>query len=120
MDKFIFEVGRIYTGTEKPKVYGGKHNNRYYIYVPFIWSETPKNDTFIYTWEFLMILNTEYNYSKLIEEIIKLKYSDSEVIARLNNYISEPNNSKYKSEYEELQSWRKIAKEYAKKHFNVS
>jgi hypothetical protein len=82
-------------------------------------SEEKEEELTVYTWQYLMINANEYNYGKLVESIIELKYSSSEVIARLNNYISESDNEKYKREYEELASWRKQAKEYAKKHFNM-
>jgi hypothetical protein len=113
------DIDRTYSGTEFPKVLSDKRNYKYYVYVPFILSEEKEEELTVYTWQYLMINANEYNYGKLVESIIELKYSSSEVIARLNNYISESDNEKYKREYEELASWRKQAKEYAKKHFNM-
>lgn len=113
------ELNKTYSGVELPKVFSNKSNYKYYKYIPFIWDEKKQGESTIYTWEYIMLPIENYNYGKLVEGIIELKYSNSEVIARLNNYISEPDNEKYKTEYKELTEWRKIAKEYAKKHFNM-
>ena len=115
----IEELNRTFSGTEFPKVLLNKSNYKYYNYVPVILNEEQQNDSIVYTWKYVVIPFEEYSYNKLVEGIIELKYSNSEVIARLNNFISEPDNAKYKLEYDELAAWRKYAKEYAKKHFNM-
>ena len=48
-----------------------------------------------------------------------MKYNENEVIAIINNYLSEPKNTKYKKEFAELQEWRLTSKNYAKKLFGL-
>lgn len=113
------EQKKIYSGSTYPEVLTKKYNYIYYKYVPFILDEIKQNDIIIYTWQYVKLPVYNYNYDKLVEVLIELKYSNGEVIARLNNYISEPNNAKYKKEYEELTYWRNKVKAFAKKHFNL-
>lgn len=113
------ELNKTYSGVELPKVFSNKRNYNYYKYIPFILNEEKQDELTVYTWKYIIMPIEEYGYNKLVEAVIELKYSNSEVIARLNNFISEPDNDKYKLEYEELTSWRKYAKEFSKKHFNM-
>lgn len=113
------ELDRIYSDYEYPEVVFKKDNYVYCKFIPVILEEIKDENGIIYNWQYIRLPMYEYSYGKLVEKIIELKYSNSEVIARLNNYISEPNDSKYKTEYEELIDWRKTAKNFAKKHFNL-
>ena len=70
----------------------------------------------------LYVQVTALNYSDLIAAIIQSRYSDSEITAivmnsmqanDINSEISQEKRKEYISEYAELQSWRKHAKEIA-------
>ena len=70
----------------------------------------------------LYVQVTALNYSDLVAAIIQSRYSDSEITAivmnnmqanDINSEISQEKRKEYISEYTELQSWRKHAKEIA-------
>ena len=56
-------------------------------------------------------------YGQLVNQLIREKYSQSQVEAILNNYLNEPENEKYKQEFIALQSFRTECKEVAKIQF---
>lgn len=62
------------------------------------------------------IMSFDINY--LIDYIIKLKYSPEDQIAILCNIELDPTNEYYVTRYNEMQDWRKVAKEIAKKYAN--
>ena len=101
----------IISGDKAPEIEIRKFNNSTYIVVPFILSKQP-----LYEWIELVFKPFNYNYGSVIDSIIGLKYSLSETLAILNNYLSDPENVKYVAEFNELQEWRRTAKEYVKKH----
>ena len=103
----------LFEGAEYPDTIKHKQNN--IIELPFIINE----NNGIYKWIYLKIKIYNYHYRGLVNEIVSLKYDESEMFAVLLNYMDEPNNEVYKKEYNELQNWRKYAKEFAKKHFNM-
>ena len=51
----------------------------------------------------------------IITQIIREKYSASQVEAIVNNYLSDMSNEEYAKEFNELQEWRKKAKSIARK-----
>ena len=55
---------------------------------------------------------TEDDYGKLVSCIIRGKYSEDDVEAIVNNYLDDPDG--HKSEFDELQKWRSIAKQRAR------
>lgn len=59
-------------------------------------------------------LGDNEKYGRIIDHIIRSEYTDAETTAILSNYLSEPDNEKYVKEFQEFQSFRKLAKEYAK------
>ena len=70
----------------------------------------------------LYVQVTSLNYSDLVAAIIQSRYPDSEITAivmnnmqanDINSEISQEKRKEYISEYTELQSWRKHAKEIA-------
>ena len=76
-------------------------------------------------WQYytLGISTTMYEYIKddkdkiyecIITKIIRQRYPDNDMTAILSNYLSEPDNEKYTKEFNEVQSWRKVAKSVAK------
>ncbi len=57
-------------------------------------------------------LSYENNYSPLVSAIVRARYSSDYIEALLNNYLTNPD--KYRDNFNELQSWRAVAKERAK------
>lgn len=54
-------------------------------------------------------------YARLVDAYVREKYSQSAVEAIINNYLSDPENEKYKAEFIGLQTYREECKEKAKK-----
>lgn len=104
-----------YTGKQVPETMLERDLGVTYIYVPFVISETTEG----YTWKYIKTLYAKYNYSNLVETLIGSKYSLSASLAIMFNYLNSPENEKYKTEFTELQEWRKKCKDFAKKHFNM-
>ena len=106
----------LFEGTNYPnEIIKNKRNNKNFIEVPFVIDV----NNGIYTWIYIKLIPYNYHYRGLVNEIISLKYDESEMFAILLNYMDDPKNEVYKNEYEELQNWRKHAKEFAKKHFGI-
>lgn len=53
-------------------------------------------------------------YARLVDAYVREKYSQSAVEAIINNYLSDPENEKYKAEFAALQLYREECKEKAK------
>jgi hypothetical protein len=54
----------------------------------------------------------EYNYGKLVEDELEVEgYTVSKIQAILNNYLAEPENEKYRTEFLELQVKRTECKQ---------
>lgn len=53
-------------------------------------------------------------YARLVDAYVREKYSQSAVEAIINNYISDPENEKYKAEFAALQMYREECKNKAK------
>jgi hypothetical protein len=56
----------------------------------------------------------EQQYNRLVNDLIRKKYSQAQVEAILNNYLTEPTNTKYIIEFNALQEFRKVCKANAK------
>lgn len=108
------ETNKIYSGAIAPEVVTEKIKGTTYIYVPYIISDEDN----AYTWQYLVFKPSNYNYEGMINTIIGLKYSLSQTLAIMNNYLGDNKNAKYKKEFKELQECRAAAKTYAKKFFN--
>lgn len=52
---------------------------------------------------------------EIVNNIIRERYSASQVEAIVNNYLSDTTNEKYLKEFNDMQEWRKQAKSIAKK-----
>lgn len=63
---------------------------------------------------FGIILN-DCRVPNIIDTIIRERYSASQVEAIVNNYLSDTTNEKYLKEFNDMQEWRKQAKNIAKK-----
>ncbi len=53
-------------------------------------------------------------YARLVDAYVREKYSQSAVEAIINNYLSDPENEKYKAEFADLQMYREECKNRAK------
>lgn len=58
--------------------------------------------------------NTLDCYSVIIEKLIRDKYSVSQVEAIVNNYLLDNTNEEYLKEFNDMQEWRKKAKNIAR------
>ena len=61
----------------------------------------------------IFIIST--NKGEMINNIIRERYSASQVEAIVNNYLSDTTNEEYLKEFNDMQEWRKQAKSIAKK-----
>ena len=61
------------------------------------------------------IICDTYNVSNLITAFVREKYSASQVEAIVNNYLLDGTNKEYLKEFNDMQEWRKEAKNIAKK-----
>jgi predicted CopG family antitoxin len=58
------------------------------------------------------------SYGELVERLVRKRYSQSQVEAIINNYLDDSENEQYKSEFLEMQAYRKSCKAYAKTILN--
>lgn len=61
----------------------------------------------------IFIIST--NKGEIVNNIIRERYSASQVEAIVNNYLSDTTNEEYLKEFNDMQEWRKQAKSIAKK-----
>lgn len=61
---------------------------------------------------------TDEDYAPLVSAIVREEYTQDDVEAILNNYLSAPD--KYGGEFNNLQSWRELAKKTAKEVIEAS
>lgn len=58
-------------------------------------------------------------YGELVERIVRKRYSQSQVEAIINNYLDDSENAQYKSEFLEMQAYRKECKAKAKEILGI-
>lgn len=58
------------------------------------------------------------NYGELVEQLVRKRYSQSQVEAIINNYLDDSENEQYKAEFLEMQAYRKECKLKAKTILN--
>lgn len=109
------DIQNTYSGVEVPKMVTKRFSRATMYYVPYNIAE----DNGTYTYKYVSLTPENYNYGGLVDAIIGTRYNLSNVIAIVINYIGDNKNAEYKSEFNELQQWRKFAKEEARKHFNM-
>lgn len=56
----------------------------------------------------------EKTYAKLVEKLVRVKYSQSDIEAIINNYLDDKENAQHQREFETLQAYRKECKREAK------
>ena len=105
----------ILSGAIAPEVVRKKFATGEFVCIPFILSEEPE-----YRWIEISLRSYKYNYDNLVDAVIGIKYSYKEMFAILNNYLLDPKNSDAVKAFNDMQEWRKTAKDFAKKHFNMN
>ena len=83
-----------------------------FVYVPLYVTFDSNNETYYFS-EYVT-LKDNYNYNDLVDEFIRLVYSDKEMFAIINNYLLDPENEVALNEFNEMQAIRKEAKDLAK------
>lgn len=73
----------------------------------------------VYTWREISVRRSNYNYGGIVSELIGLAYSDTKMIAIINNYLLDPTDEEAKTEFGEMQNYRKYAKSIAKELFSL-
>lgn len=109
------DIQNTYSSIEKPKMVFKRYNRSTMYYVPYDISE----DNGTYYFKYVPVIPDDYNYGGLVDAIIGVKYPLKNCLAIINNYLAEPENEEYKSEFSDMQEWRKFAKSESKKHFNL-
>lgn len=67
-----------------------------------------------FEWESVEIPQTKWNYSGIVDALVQHKYPIDKMQAVINNYLLEPENEEFVTAFNEMQAWRKEAKEIAK------
>ena len=105
-----------FSGASVPGVVTKKVNGSTFKFIPYVISENNGE----YTWMVITVRPSRYTYEGLVDAIINMHYGMDEMLAILNNYTMDPQNPKYIKEFNEMQELRKIAKKFAKEHFNIA
>lgn len=108
-------IHETYSGLEYPTMVTKRYGRASMYYIPYDINEN--NGT--YTYKYVSLGPDNYTYGGLVDAIIGTKYSLSNTLAIVINYMGDPKNKSYKAEFDELQEWRKFAKNEARKHFNM-
>ena len=67
-----------------------------------------------YSYEQAKIPNGRFDYGGIVDSLVQYKYPNDKMQAVINNYLLEPENPEYITAFNEMQTWRKEAKEIAK------
>ena len=62
----------------------------------------------------LEIGGARWNYSGIIESIVREKYTSDVMEATINNYLLDPEDKENVKSFSEMQAWRRFAKDTAK------
>lgn len=68
----------------------------------------------MYEYEPIEVKYERWDYGGIIDALVTYKYPNDKMQSVINNYLLEPDNAEYISEFNEMQAWRKEAKEIAK------
>ena len=96
------DIQNTYTSVETPKVVSKRYGRSTMYYVPYNIAE----DAGTYSYKYVPVSPDDYNYGGVVDALIGAKYSLKDVLAILNNYLFEPDNEGYKTEFLDLQQWR--------------
>ena len=67
-----------------------------------------------FEWDCVTMPYVDFEYGKIVDAIVTFKYPNDKMQAVINNYLLEPENPEYITAFNEMQAWRKEAKEIAK------
>ena len=67
-----------------------------------------------YEWDSVELPVIRWDYGGIIDALVTYKYPNDKMQAVINNYLLEPDNEEYIIAFNEMQAWRKKAKEIAK------
>ena len=73
----------------------------------------------IFAWREISIRFTNFNYGGLVDALINIKYSPDAMTAIINNYLLDQDNVDAKSEFNEMQAYRKEAKAIAREILGI-
>ena len=68
----------------------------------------------MYEYEAITMSYDKWNYAGVVDALVQYKYPIDKMQAVINNYLLEPENPEYITAFNEMQAWRKEAKEIAK------
>lgn len=109
------DINITHTSSNEPKLTTLRHGRSTKYYIPYNINKV--ND--MYEFKYVLVTPENYNYGGMVDAIIFTKYDSKDVIAILINYVGDPTNEKYKTEFDELQEWRLFAKMEAREHFGM-
>lgn len=96
---------------ENPHIEYYRVNNTDMVRIPYEITEIAPG---LYSWSTLTVKYTSFNYGGIVDAIIGLKYSSSSMTAVINNYLLDPTDELIKKEFDEMQEYRKYAKNIAR------
>lgn len=67
-----------------------------------------------YHWEQVNLTKERWDYGGIIDALVTYKYPNDKMQSVINNYLLDPNDESVIQEFNEMQEWRKQAKEIAK------
>ena len=68
----------------------------------------------MYQYDSIMVEYGRWDYGGIIDALVTYKYPNDKMQSVINNYLLEPDNAEYIQEFNDMQAWRKEAKEIAK------
>ena len=68
-----------------------------------------------YSYDSVTLPPGQWDYDTIVSALVNAVYPSDRMQAVQNNYLAEPGDEDIKAEFDEMQSWRKTAKETAKR-----
>lgn len=68
----------------------------------------------MYVYEPIKVEYDRWEYGGIIDALVTYKFPNDKMQAVINNYLLEPENKEFVTAFNEMQAWRKEAKEIAK------
>ena len=68
----------------------------------------------MYEYDPVEVKYEQWNYGGIVDALVTYKYPNDKMQSVINNYLLEPDNAEYIQEFNDMQAWRKEAKEIAK------
>lgn len=79
--------------------------------------EALKEEPYAYRWQSVTLEPGIWTRGAIISAIVRLRYTDDAMQSVVNNYLDEPRTKEAEADMEEMQNWRKLAKEVATQRF---